>query len=85
MGQKDPTEVCHAGISFEVPIVTYPSEDLAAQKKGRAVDSEEPGTATSIHGDWVLFHPVYTPEELKAVEESRAYEMGHSCIHTSCL
>jgi ubiquinol oxidase len=20
------------------------------------------------HGDWVLFHPVYTPEELKAVE-----------------
>lgn len=22
------------------------------------------------HGDWVLFHPVYTPEELKAVEVS---------------
>ncbi|KAL0960656.1 hypothetical protein HGRIS_005684 [Hohenbuehelia grisea] len=23
---------------------------------------------TMIRGDWVLFHPVYTPEELKAVE-----------------
>ncbi|KAJ4482212.1 mitochondrial alternative oxidase [Lentinula aciculospora] len=23
---------------------------------------------TGNHGDWVLFHPVYTPEELKAVE-----------------
>jgi hypothetical protein len=23
-----------------------------------------------INGDWVLFHPVYTPEELKAVEVS---------------
>ena len=21
-----------------------------------------------IHGDWVLFHPVYSPEELKAVQ-----------------
>lgn len=21
-----------------------------------------------VHGDWVLFHPAYTPEELKAVE-----------------
>ena len=23
-----------------------------------------------VHGDWVLFHPVYTPEELRAVEVS---------------
>lgn len=23
-----------------------------------------------LKGDWVLFHPVYTPEELKAVEVS---------------
>lgn len=23
---------------------------------------------TTVRGDWVLFHPVYTPEELKAVE-----------------
>jgi len=21
-----------------------------------------------VHGDWVLFHPVYSPEELKAVQ-----------------
>jgi len=25
---------------------------------------------TMVRGDWVLFHPVYTPEELKAVEVS---------------
>ena len=25
-------------------------------------------TATPMTGDWVLFHPVYTPEELKSVE-----------------
>ena len=24
-----------------------------------------------VHGDWVLFHPVYTQEELKAVEVSK--------------
>ena len=23
-----------------------------------------------VRGDWVLFHPVYTPDELKAVEVS---------------
>jgi len=21
-----------------------------------------------VHGDWVLFHPVYSPKELKAVQ-----------------
>jgi hypothetical protein len=39
-----------------------------------ADDSEEdllPTTTTKeINGDWVLFHPVYTQEELKAVEVS---------------
>jgi hypothetical protein len=29
-----------------------------------------PSTAQEIKGDWVLFHPVYSPEELKAVEVS---------------
>lgn len=24
--------------------------------------------APQIHGDWVLFHPVYTPDELDAVK-----------------
>ncbi|KAH9989695.1 AOX, alternative oxidase mitochondrial precursor [Russula compacta] len=27
-----------------------------------------PTATQQIHGDWVLFHPVYTPDELKAVE-----------------
>lgn len=30
-----------------------------------------PSSSTQqINGDWVLFHPVYSPEELKAVEVS---------------
>ena len=29
-----------------------------------------PSTTQQIIGDWVLFHPVYSPEELKAVEVS---------------
>ena len=29
-----------------------------------------PSTTQHINGDWVLFHPVYSPEELKAVEVS---------------
>ncbi|KAM5535026.1 hypothetical protein V8D89_011254 [Ganoderma adspersum] len=27
-----------------------------------------PTTAEEVRGDWVLFHPVYTPEELRSVE-----------------
>src|SRR6266576_4822352 len=27
-----------------------------------------PSTTQQIKGDWVLFHPVYSPEELKAVD-----------------
>lgn len=29
-----------------------------------------PTATKQINGDWVLFHPVYTPDELKAVEVS---------------
>jgi hypothetical protein len=29
-----------------------------------------PSTTPQVNGDWVLFHPVYSPEELKAVEVS---------------
>ncbi|KAL4062685.1 alternative oxidase [Scleroderma citrinum] len=43
------------------------AEDLAGPKKGLAVDSEKAGMATTVHRDWVLFHPVYMPEELRAV------------------
>ncbi|KIK69608.1 hypothetical protein GYMLUDRAFT_33984 [Collybiopsis luxurians FD-317 M1] len=58
--------------------------DLTGRKaKAAAVgphkrDSSLPSTPSTVgdipypngghHGDWVLFHPVYTPEELKAVE-----------------
>lgn len=31
-----------------------------------------PPESQKITGDWVLFHPVYTPSELKAVDVSEA-------------
>jgi hypothetical protein len=35
-----------------------------------------PTTPTQlIKGDWVLFHPVYTPDELKAVEVSGKWRL----------
>ncbi|KAI6044815.1 AOX, alternative oxidase mitochondrial precursor [Pisolithus marmoratus] len=42
--------------------------DLASSKKGVIEDTEKAATVPpAVHGDWVLFHPVYTPEELRAV------------------
>jgi hypothetical protein len=35
---------------------------------------------TMIRGDWVLFHPVYTPEELKSVEVCYSSPEG-LCVH----
>lgn len=35
-----------------------------------------PSTTEQIKGDWVLFHPVYSREELKAVEVSRCTDDG---------
>ncbi|KAI6122484.1 alternative oxidase [Pisolithus croceorrhizus] len=46
-------------------------EDLASSKTGVMEDAEKTtAVPPAVHGDWVLFHPVYTPEELRAVEES---------------
>jgi len=30
---------------------------------------------TMVRGDWVLFHPVYTPEELRAVEVREPFKL----------
>ncbi|KIK24501.1 hypothetical protein PISMIDRAFT_98460 [Pisolithus microcarpus 441] len=50
-------------------------EDLAASKTGVMEDTEKITAAPpAVHGDWVLFHPVYSPEELRAVEESHKME-----------
>lgn len=44
-------------------------EDIAVSKTGVIEDTEKTTAAPpAVHGDWVLFHPVYTPEELRAVE-----------------
>jgi hypothetical protein len=43
---------------------------LSAQAAAAAIITQPDGISTipMVRGDWVLFHPVYTPEELKAVE-----------------
>ena len=37
---------------------------------GDLLPSPSPSATPEIKGDWVLFHPVYSPEELTAVEVS---------------
>nr|VWP00402.1 Zn(2)-C6 fungal-type domain-containing protein [Ganoderma boninense] len=41
------------------------SEDLAPKV---LIPATPTTTAEEVRGDWVLFHPVYTPEELRSVE-----------------
>ena len=42
--------------------------DAAATKGLTRPDAASTVPSTTIQGDWVLFHPVYTTEEMKAVE-----------------
>ena len=49
------------------------SGELAAGANSSQALTKQDGVSTvptMVRGDWVLFHPVYTPEELKAVEVS---------------
>lgn len=48
------------------------SGDLAGADSSQALTKPDGVSTvpTMVRGDWVLFHPVYTPEELKAVEVS---------------
>lgn len=48
-------------------------EDLPPAASGSQALTRPDGVSTvptMVRGDWVLFHPVYTPEELKAVDVS---------------
>lgn len=47
-------------------VVSTPSSSLAASSTGMGALALDP-TSGSHQGDWVLFHPVYTQDELKAV------------------
>ncbi|TFK52367.1 alternative oxidase [Heliocybe sulcata] len=42
--------------------------DLATETPVDPKDASKPVGGSVVKGDWVLFHPVYTAEELKAVE-----------------
>lgn len=47
------------------------AEDSPASQVSEALTKEGNVTAAApavVNGDWVLFHPVYTPQELQAVE-----------------
>jgi hypothetical protein len=58
-----------------VMLISPFTEDITPEK-GEASTKPDIATGTpAIHGDWVLFHPVYTPEELRAVKVR-----GHNCL-----
>ena len=53
-----------AWIGDRVQATDEASQASQALKKDDAVST----VPTMVRGDWVLFHPVYTPEELRSVE-----------------
>jgi hypothetical protein len=64
------TDVClvHLRLRHPGPQLVA-SEDSSPVKNQALTKADAVSTVPSkIHGDWVLFHPVYTAEELKAVE-----------------
>jgi hypothetical protein len=69
------TNVCRNrfAIAHLRPDVTLADDNKIVPTAGLSEQTHELPPASSIlKGDWVLFHPVYTPEELKAVEVSGA-------------
>jgi hypothetical protein len=54
--------ISYDGIKDRVTPVTSTGELSELTKKSAA------DTVAIVRGDWVLFHPVYTPEEMKAVK-----------------
>ncbi|KAG2155775.1 AOX, alternative oxidase mitochondrial precursor [Suillus bovinus] len=56
------------GLHFSNPF----AEDSAASKQGLTAPDVSTSPPTIVRGDWVLFHPVYSQEELKAVEVLQA-------------
>lgn len=57
------------------------TEDVSASKQGLSTPDAVSTLPTIVRGDWVLFHPVYSPEELKAVEVLLAtFQVASLCI-----
>jgi len=52
------------------PSVPKVPSTLTQSDAASTVNIQTSGVNSKVHGDWVLFHPVYTPEELNAVEVS---------------
>ncbi|THV05241.1 alternative oxidase [Dendrothele bispora CBS 962.96] len=50
------------------PVVPKGPSTLTQPDAASTVNTQSSGTRAIVHGDWVLFHPVYTPEELRSVE-----------------
>jgi len=58
-------------VLISVRIPQFLASDMERVLKNGAGDLlPQPSTTQQINGDWVLFHPVYSSEELKAVEVS---------------
>jgi hypothetical protein len=53
-------------------------DDMSSQTEVKGSTTGIPvSTTDSVRGDWVLFHPVYTPEELKSVQASQYSLRSH--------
>ena len=59
---------------ISVPNTHVLSEDMPPQTAAPVSAVPQPA---DIHGDWVLFHPVYTPEELRSVEVGEAFVLPY--------
>ncbi|EDR13811.1 uncharacterized protein LACBIDRAFT_309224 [Laccaria bicolor S238N-H82] len=55
-------------IKEATPVLPRSSSDDTASKPGLTTPDAVSTLPTMVRGDWVLFHPVYSPDELRAVE-----------------
>lgn len=56
------------------------SLSLEDSKAEHLTKEDAVSTVPEMKGDWVLFHPVYSPEELRSVEVSTAFAMSAQSI-----
>lgn len=69
-GQSPNNSLTHKRINEESTTGTegFHRKDIPASNQGLTTPDAVSTLPTIVRGDWVLFHPVYSPEELKAVE-----------------
>jgi hypothetical protein len=63
-------------------IVDHLGQPAAGENSSQALTKPDGVSTipTMVRGDWVLFHPVYTSEEIKAVEVSPFFGTHESTL-----